>query len=342
MGLRRVCIVCFAWTALATTVSTARADFVLTDKGNANPVLIPTGNTGTSVYVMETKDNTFLPSAPGTVPGFAFDSQDVSGPLLVNNTGGDNRQGYAQSLAGNANNGYVGTVTGQTWGNAITVSFGGQVLVNGPGADLYVTSKTLSGNVSSGVAQTTSSQNKSFDLAFHIINQGALNGWHMYAANVLPANFQPAVGGNVLGAIDLSDLALATGVNASVVGLPTIPLGAWIDKVTLINDNSANAWAWGFLGDTSEAPNGFVARRDFDNADGDGNAFTGVDYLTGRYGTRGTNGQNSPQAWFLGLENVETIPEANAFWLGAVACSIVGLLYGTRDVLRRKAAEAAA
>ena len=66
----------------------------------------------------------------------------------------------------------------------------------------------------------------------------------------------------MLGAIDLCDLAFAAGLNPSVAGLPTIPLGAWVDKVTLINDNSANAWAWGFLGDTSEAPTGFVARRE--------------------------------------------------------------------------------
>ena len=56
----------------------------------------------------------------------------------------------------------------------------------------------------------------------------------------------------------------------------------------------------------SEAPTGLVARRDFDNADGDGNAFAGVDWLTSRSGTRPTNGQDGPQAWLVGLEN--TIP----------------------------------
>jgi hypothetical protein len=345
MLLQRFCIASLATAVVIAFAPSARADFVLTDKNNANGVTIPTGNTGTGVYVMETKDNAFLPSVPGNVAGFAFDSQNGSGSLLSTATGGDNRQGFAQSLAGNAENGYVGTVLGKAWGNAVTVSLGNRYLVNGPGADLYITSKSLSPVTSNGVVQNTSSQNKSFDVMLHIVNQGALNGWHLYNVPVLPTNFQPAQGANVLGAIDLSSLPLAAGRFDNAVdytGLPTIPIGTWIDKVSLINSNSANDFAFGYLGDTSEAPTGFVARRDFDNADGDGNAYTGVDYLTGRYGLRDTNGQDGPQAWFLGTLNVEVVPETNAFWLGAMVCSLVGLVYGTRVALCRAAADSAA
>jgi hypothetical protein len=202
------------------------------------------------------------------------------------------------------------------------------MLVNGPGVDLYITAK----NIVAGVVQTTSTQDKSFDLAFHVTNQGALNGWHLYGANVLPPNFRPADGaGNVLGAIDLSSLPLATGNNASVGSLAAMPAGTQIDMIALVNSNSANGHAWGFLGNNSEAPTGFVARRDFDNADNDGNAFTGVDYLTGRYGVRSSNGQDGPQAWFLGLNNtVSAVPEPGAFLIVILECSVVGLLVACR------------
>jgi len=320
-------------------VQTSRADFVLTDKNNANGATIPTGNTASSVYVMETRDAAFTPTpAQQTVPGFTFHHENGSGPLLTNNNSGDFKQGYSQSLAGNEENGYVGTVLGKNWGDAITLSLGANYLSNGPGVDLYVTSKNLSGVL----AQSTSTQEKSFAIAFHVINQGPLSGWHLYNANqtatnsALPSNFEPADGlgnlGAVLGAIDLSDLALVAGDNADTTGDPTMPWGVLIDKITLINNNAANDHAYGFLGNTSEAPTGFVARRDFDNADNDGNAFTGVDYLTGRHGARFTNGQDGPQAWFVGMLNTTSaIPEASSF----LAVGLVGFIIGGASWLRR-------
>jgi hypothetical protein len=314
-------------------VANSQAAFTLTDKNNANPMTFTTS--ATDVYVMETRDNAFLPSVPGSTQGFTFDTQNGGGPMLTNNASGDKRQGYSQSLAGNSSNGYIGTVLGKTWGNAITVAFGSTQLVNGPGADLYITAK----NIVAGVVQNISTQDKSFDLAFHVTNQGALNGWHLYGANVLPLNFRPADGpGNVLGAIDLSSLPLATGNNTSVGSLGTMPAGTLIDMIALVNSNSANGHAWGFLGNNSEAPTGFVARRDFDNADNDGNAFTGVDYLTGRYGTRSSNGQDGPQAWFLGLNNTVSaaVPEPTAFLVGLLECSCIGLAVAARRLFCRR------
>ena len=325
ISLRTALVAAAACLSLPTA---SRADFVLTNKNDANPATIPSGNTATSVYVMETRDAAFTPTpSQQTVPGFEFDGENGSGAMLVSNASGDFKQGYSQSLAGNAENGYVGTVLGKPWGNAITLSFS-QFLVNGPGADLYVTAKNLLGVV----AQSTSTQDKSFDIAFHVINQGALNGWHLYAANVLPTNFQPADGpGNVLGAIDLGSLPFGSGNNVNVTGLPLMPGGILIDKISLVNSNSANGHAWGFLGNTSEAPTGFVARRDFDNADLDNDAFTGVDYLTGRYGTRSSNGQDGPQAWFVGLSNT-AIPESSSF----LAVGLFGVAVGGGACFRRK------
>lgn len=174
-----VCTFC----AATSFVESSRADFILTDKLNAQPVLIPTGNTASDVYVMETKDDAFPPppdSTPTNVAGFTFHHENGSGPLLTNNANGDFKQGYSQSLAGNEENGYVGSVLGKAWGNAITLSLGNQLLINGPGADLYITAKNVDAN---GVVQSISTQDKSFAVAFRVINQGALNGWHLYNAN---------------------------------------------------------------------------------------------------------------------------------------------------------------
>ena len=323
--------------ALFAIAPAVRADFTLTDKNDANGVLILTGNTASDVYVMETKDDAFLPppdNTPTDVAGFTFHHENGSGPLLTNNANGDFKQGYSQSLAGNEENGYVGTVLGKNWGNAITLSLGTQLLINGPGADLYITAKNVDAN---GIVQSTSTQDKSFAVAFRVINQGALSGWHLYNANTLstnsalPPNYEPAEGSNVLGAIDLSSLALVAGVNNDVTGDPTMPLGTLIDKIVLVNNNAANGHAWGFLGNNTEAPTGFVARRDFDNADGDGNAFTGVDYLTGRHGVRYFNGQDGPQAWFLGLNNTTAaIPEPATLVLAGLA------LLGLVGIARRR------
>jgi hypothetical protein len=311
----------------------SQAAFTLTDKNNANPMTFTTS--ASDVYVMETKDNASPPSVPGNVAGFTFDTQNGSGAMLTNNASGDFRQGYGQSLAGNGDNGYVGSVLGKAWGNAITLSLGSMLLVNGPGADLYITSK----NIIAGIVQTTSTQDKSFDIAFHVTNQGTMNGWHLYGANVLPTNFRPADGaGNVLGAIDLSDLVLSTGNNVSIVGLSAMPAGTTIDMIALVNSNSANGHAWGYLGNNSEAPTNFVARRDFDNADSDGNPYTGKDYLTGRYGTRSSNGQDGPQAWFLGLNNTVStvVPEPSAFVVGLLECGVIGLVLVGRRLLMVK------
>jgi hypothetical protein len=285
----------------------------LTDKGDANGVVIPTGNTATSAYIMETQYNApFLPSVAGTTAGFRFKDTDSSPATLLTspNASGDLRQGVTQDLAGNENNGYVGTVVGKAWGNAMTLSLGSMQLVNGLGADLYITIKNVDG---SGVVQSTSSTDKSMSVGFHMLN-GPSPGWHLYNPGALPINYQPADGfGNVMGAIDLSSLKLSAGnfLDADLSGISTtIPLGTLIDKVILVNSNVQNDWAFGYRGDTIEAPTGFVARRDFDNADNDGDGFTGLDYLTGRYGTRPFNGQDGPQAWFFGMENV--VPAAAA------------------------------
>ncbi len=314
-------------------VAQVRADFILTDKNNANGVTILTGNTATKTYIMETKDNALAPSVPGNVPGFRFTDTDSSPATLLTspNAGADLRQGVVQNLSGNAENGYVGTVLGKPWGNAITLSLGNNYLTNGPGPDLYITAKNVDG---SGVVQTTSTQDKSFSVAFHMLN-GPAPGWHLYNPTALPSNFQPPEGaGNVLGQIDLSNLKLAStpGIYNDGVDLNSIatfiPSGVLIDFITLVNDNAANANAWGFLGNNSEAPTGFVARRDFDNADSDNNPFTGVDYLTGRYGTRYTNGQDGPQAWFVGLENITPTPEPASIalaGLGAIGLSAYAL-----------------
>jgi hypothetical protein len=258
--------------------------------------------------------------------------------MLTNNASGDFREGYSQSLAGNVNNGYVGTVLGKAWGNAITLSLGNLQLINGPGADLYITIKNLVGNV----VQTTSTTNKSIDVGFHVTNQGSLNGWHLYNVAALPLNFQPAQGsGNVLGALDLSSLKFGSGANdtnTQLAALPNMPAGLQIDKIILVNCNSANDFAFGFLGNTSEAPTGFVARRDFDNADLDGNAATGVDYLTGRYGPRDTNGQDGPQAWFVGLNNTIStvaVPEPTAFLVGLLEFGCLGLAVAARRLFCR-------
>lgn len=312
-------------------------DFVLTDKNNANPVTIPTGNTASVSYIMETKDNAFAPSVPGNVAGFRFTDTDSSPASLLTspNPGADLRQGVSQNLAGNQNNGYVGTVLGKAWGNAITLSFNGMYLTNGPGSDLYVTAKNVDG---SGVVQNTSTQDKSFAIGFHMVN-GPSPGWHLYNASALVSNFQPPEGaGNVLGAIDLSSLKLASAAGiyndgAALDGISTyIPSGVLIDNIVLVNNNAANDHAFGYLGTNAEAPTGFVARRDFDNADGDGNAFTGVDYLTGRYGTRYFNGQDGPQAWFVGLSNIAAVPEPSAFLFGGLVLSLLGTVYGVRKL----------
>jgi hypothetical protein len=191
----------------------------------------------------------------------------------------------------------------------------------GPGADLYVTAK----DVIAGAAQAVSTQDKSFAVGFHVVN-GTNPGWHLYNYAALPSNFQPAEGaGNVLGAIDLSSLNYSAGLflDADLAGISgTMPAEILIDKITLVNNNVQNDWAFGFLGTTAEAPTGFVARRDFDNADNDNNGFTGVDYLTSRYGTRYFNGQDGPQAWFVGLINTTSaIPEASSF----LSVGLVGL-----------------
>jgi hypothetical protein len=307
---------------------TLLADFVLTDKNDANGVLIPTGNTASVSYIMETQDAAFGPSAPGATAGFRFtDTDSVPASLLTApNAGADLRQGTTQNLAGNEENGYVGTVVGKPWGNAVTLSFGDIYLTNGPGVDLYVTAKDVNG---SGVVQSTSSQDKSFAVGFHMLN-GPSPGWHLYNATALPANFQPPEGaGNVLGAIDLSDLKLSAtpgffNDGAALDNIATfIPAGTLIDHVVLVNNNAANAHAWGFLGNNSESPTGFVARRDFDNADADGDAFTGVDYLTGRYGTRYFNGQDGPQAWLVGLTNAVPVPEPASGLLFGLGASVL-------------------
>ncbi len=315
-----------------TWVRNAHAAFTLTDKNDSNPMNFTTS--ASDVYVMETKD-TQPPTAPGNVAGFTFDTQNGSGPMLTNNASGDFREGYSQSLAGNATNGYVGTVLGKAWGNAITLSLGAMQLVNGPGVDLYVTAK----NVVGGIVQNTSTQDKSFAIGFHVTN-GTDPGWHLYNASALPSNFNPPEGSNVLGAIDLSDLKFSSGnfLDADLAGISTtMPVGTLIDKIILVNNNVQNDWAFGYLGDTSESPTGFVARRDFDNADNDGNAATGVDYLTARYGDRGTNGQDGPQAWFLGLNNTVTsaVPEPGAFLVGLLECGCLGLVVVARRLYCR-------
>lgn len=310
--------------------SVASASFLLTDKNNANGVTIPTGNTASAAYIMETEyDAAFQPATSGSTAGFRFtDTDSVPNSLLTSpNAGADLRQGVTQDLSGNEDNGYVGTVVGKAWGNSLTLSLGDKFLTNGAGVDLYVTAKNVDG---SGVAQTTSTGDKSFAVGFHILN-GSNPGWHLYNAAALPTNFQPAEGpGNVLGAIDLSTLPLSAGSFASgdLGGIGTfIADGALIDRVILVNNNAANAWAFGFRGDTVEAPTGFVARRDFDNADNDGDGFTGVDFLTGRYGDRHFNGQDGPQAWFVGLTNTQPIPEP-------MTMALLGL--GCLPLLRRK------
>lgn len=333
-------------------VADSRADFVLTDKNDANGVTIPTGYTASSTYIMETDttdNNIRSVQTAGPIAGFRFTDTDSTPATLLTSpyASPDLRQGTnvlpspPQNLAGNENNGYVGTVVGKTWGNAVTLSFNGFLLTNGPGADLYVTAKDVNG---SGVVQSTSSGDKSFAIGFHILN-GPLPGWHLYNATALPTNFQPPEGaGNVLGAIDLSSLKLASAAGIYNDGAPLagitsfIPAGALIDHVILVNNNAANAHSWGFLGNTSEAPTGFVAARDFDNADLDGNAFTGVDYLTGRYGTRYFNGQDAPQAWFVGLSNITAaaVPEPSAFLFGGVICLVSGIVYVGQKLRRRR------
>ena len=327
-----------ALAAVLIQVQDCRADFVLTDKNDANGVTIPTGATASSTYVMETKDNAFGPSVPGSVAGFRFNDNDGSNTLLTAPNGGaDLRQGVTQNLAGNEENGYVGTVVGKAWGNAVTLSFDGAYLTNGPGADLYVTAKNVNG---SGAAQSTSTQDKSFAVGFRIVS-GPNAGWHLYNYAALPSNFQPAEGaGNVLGAIDLSNLKISAGnfLDADLAGIgTTMALGTNIDRVILVNNNAANAHAFGFLGTTAEAPTSFVARRDFDNADLDGDAFTGVDYLTGRYGTRYFNGQDGPQAWFVGLLNTSSVvvPEPGAFLFGGLVCGVIGLGVGGRRLVAK-------
>lgn len=310
-------------------ISNTEAAFTLTDKNNANPMTFPTGATATSTYIMETQySQPFQPSTPGSTAGFRFNDTDSTPATLLTtpNPGADLRQGTSQNLAGNSNNGYVGTVVGKPWGNAVTMTLGNGMLVNGPGADLYITSK----NVTSGVVQTTSTTNKSIDVGFHVVNQGSLNGWHLYNVAALPSNYQPSQGANSLGAIDLSNLKFGSGLftTADLTSLTTtMPAGILIDQIILVNNNSANDWAFGFLGNTSEAPTGFVARRDFDNADADGDGFTGVDYLTSRYGDRDTNGQDGPQAWFVGLNNtVVATPEPSALLVGLLEFAVVGLI----------------
>jgi len=331
-------------------VVATRADFTLTDKNNANGVTIPTGNTASSTYILETDTTNHSTDptvqTPGPTAGFRFDSTDSTPSTLLTTplAGADLRQGTnalpqpAQNLAGNENNGYVGTVVGKAWGNAVTLSFNGINLANGPGADLYITTKNLSSNV----AQTTSTTNKTMDVGFHVIN-GTNPGWHLYSAEALPTNYQPAQGaGNVLGALDLSDLKFSTTAGsfsgATLTGLGTfMPASTLIDKIILVNSNDANDWAFGFLGNTSEAPTGFVARRDFDNSDADNNAFTGLDYLTGRYGARDTNGQDGPQAWFVGLTNVQVqaVPEPAAILFGGLVCAGIGIGFGGKKLARR-------
>jgi hypothetical protein len=231
-------------------------------------------------------------------------------------------------------------VLGKPWGDAVTLSFGDKYLTNGPGADLYITAK----NVVGGIVQSTSTGDKSFAVALHIIN-GPNPGWHEYNASnlvgggALPVNYEPAETGNhtppignPLGAIDLSSLKLGAGTfndGGPLAALTTfIPDGALIDYLVLINNNAANADSWGFLGTTAEAPTGFVARRDFDNADLDGNPYTGKDYLTGRYVTRYTNGQDGPQAWFVGLENTTLVPVHSV--VGLMGMASAALLLGRR------------
>lgn len=321
-------VIAAATTAAMLLIGTpfAQADFTLTDKNNANGVLIPSGNTAANSYIMETRDNAFLPSVPGATAGFRFNDQNSTPAFLLTapNPLPDLRQGISQPLLGNAENGYVGTVVGKTWGNAVTLSFGNKYLTNGPGADLYITAKNVD---ASGIVQTTSTGDKSFSVGVHLLN-GPQPGWHLYNPSALPTNFQPADGaGNVLGALDLSALPLSTGsfTNAQVGGITSfIPSNALIDYVVLVNSNAANAHAWGYLGTTAEAPTMFVARRDFDNADLDGNAFTGVDYLTARYGDRPTNGQDGPQAWFVGLTNTAPVPEPST--LGVLGLAALGFL----------------
>lgn len=303
--------------AMAPAAVPAHADFILTDKDNANGVTILSGNTASTSYIMETQYNAaFQPATAGSTTGFRFtETNGVSSLLTSPNAGGDLRQGISQSLAGNEENGYVGTVLGKGWGNAITLSFDGVYLTNGAGADLYITAKDVDG---SGVVQNTENHDKSFAVGFHVVN-GPNAGWHLYNAGALPTNYQPAEGaGNALGAIDLSDLAISAGsfTDAELGGITTTMSGdVLIDHVILVNNNAANAWAFGYRGDTVESPTGFVARRDFDNADGDNDGFTGVDSLTGRYGDRYFNGQDGPSAWFVGLNNTAPVPEPGSLAL---------------------------